>query len=330
MGLIRRFQASAKRVIRTSWGGQPELSTEEPPVAWLAGSDRRDDERLINRRIRSKTKFLVRSVVRTPRDRRSVVFIFGCQRSGTTMVQQTLLDRSWRVLIMEEHDRRLVGDDPDETTWQEGSIVFRRIRALPFEVVAVKPLVESYRVAELLDTAGRSSAIWMLRHYLDVSQSNLRRFGLGNAHRDLEPFLTGDALNWRCRGATEETRERVVGLLRDGLEPLDAAALFWWTRNQLYFDQRLSEDERIQVLRYEQVCSHPEDVVRSLSSHIGVSLPVHSTVPRVRSRRGADSIGELSPKIEQLCAKMWESFEGCPELAAGPVGSPRGRSSTER
>src|SRR5450755_4208665 len=103
MGLIRRFQASAKRVIRTSWGGQPELSTEEPPVAWLAGSDRRDDERLINRRIRSKTKFLVRSVVRTPRDRRSVVFIFGCQRSGTTMVQQTLLDRSWRVLIMEEH-----------------------------------------------------------------------------------------------------------------------------------------------------------------------------------------------------------------------------------
>ena len=330
MGHIRRFQASVKRVIRTSWGGQPQASTEEPPVDWLAGSDRRDDERLINRRIRSKTKFLVRSVVRTPHDRRSVAFIFGCQRSGTTMVQQTLLDRSWRVLIMEEHDRRLVGDDPNETAWQEGSIVFRRIRALPFEVVAVKPLVESYRAAELLDTAGRATAIWMLRHYLDVSLSNLRRFGLGNAHRDLEPFLTGDSMNWRCRGATEETRERVVALLRNGLEPLDAAALFWWTRNQLYFDQRLFEDDRIRILRYERVCSCPEEVVRSLSNHIGVPLPVRSTVPRVRTRRGAGSVGELNPKIEQLCAEMWEAFEGCPELGTGHAEFPRGRSSTGR
>jgi hypothetical protein len=303
---------------------------EEPSVARLAGSERRDDERLINRRIRSKAKFLARSVARTPRDRRSVFFIFGCQRSGTTMVQQTLLDRSWRVLIMEEHDRRLVGDDPDETTWQEGSIVFRRVRALPFEVVAVKPLVESYRAVELLDTAGRASAIWMLRHYLDVSQSNLRRFGLGNAHRDLEPFLTGDSMNWRCWGATDETREQVVELLRVGLEPLDAAALFWWTRNQLYFDQHLYEDERVRILRYERVCSCPEDVIRSLSSHIGVSLPVRSTVPRVRSRGEAASTGELSPKIELLCANMWEAFQGCPELAAGPVESHRGRSSTKR
>ena len=330
MGFIGRFRASAKRVIRTSRGGRPDLPIEDPSLAWLADSDGRDDERLINRRIRSKAKFLVRSIVRAPRDGRTVVLIFGCQRSGTTMVQQTLLDRSWRVLIMEEHDRRLVGDDPNETNWQEGSIVFRRIRALPFEVVAVKPLVESYRAAELLDTAGRATAIWMLRHYLDVSQSNLRRFGLGNAHRDLEPFLTGDSTNWRCRGATEETRERVIELLRDGLEPLDAAALFWWTRNQLYFDQHLAEDARIRILRYERVCSSPEEVVRSLSSHIGVSLPVRSTVPRVRPRQGAASVGELSPKIEQLCAHMWESFEGCPELAAGPVDSFRGRSSTER
>ncbi len=299
-------------------------------MARRPGPDGRDDERLITRRVRSKTKFVVRSVVRAPRDRRSVAFIFGCQRSGTSMVQQTILDRSWRVLIMEEHDRRLVGDDPDETTWQDGGIVFRRIRALPFEVVAVKPLVESDRAAELLDTAGRATAIWMLRHYLDVSHSNLRRFGLGNAHRDLEPFLTGDALNWRCRGATEETRDRVVELLRDGLEPLDAAALFWWTRNQLYFDQHLFDDDRIRILRYERVCASPDSVVRSLSSHIGVPLPLRSTVPRVRPRRADASPADLSPRIEQLCEEMWASFEGCPELAAGPTESRRGRSPTER
>lgn len=329
MGSFRRLSTSAKQALPTPRRGRPDRSSEATSKAWLLGSEERDDERLVTRRVRSKAKFAARSVVRAPREHRSVFFIFGCQRSGTSMLQQTLLDRSWRVFIMEEHDRRLVGADPDETAWQDASLVFRRIGALPFEVVAVKPLVESHRATELMDAAGRAAGIWMLRHYLDVSQSNLRRFGLGNAHRDLEPFLTGDSSNWRCKGATASTRERVVELFREGLEPLDAAALFWWTRNQLYFDQRLFEDERVRILRYERVCASPEEALRSLSSHVGISLPVRSTVRRVRSRQEAPPAGELNPKVEQLCTRMWESFRGCPELASAPVESTRGRSSTE-
>lgn len=296
------------------------MSTQERPSARSARNDERDDERLLNRRVRSTVKFLVRTVVRAPRNRRTIFFIFGCQRSGTTMLQQTLLNRSWRVLIMEEHDRRLVGDAPHETKWQADSVVFDRIRALPFEVIAVKPLVESDRAAELLETAGSASAVWMLRHYRGVARSNLRRFGLGNAHRDLQPFMTGDSLDWHCRGATRETRERVIDLVGSGLEPLDAAALFWWTRNQLYFDQHLSDDERFRILRYERICTSPEEVIPALSDHIGVSIPMRSTISRIRSQRAATPpVDELDPRIEQLCAKMWNSFEGCPELSSGPT-----------
>jgi hypothetical protein len=101
----------------------------------------RDDEPLFRRRARALAKRSARSIARSrPNDRR-VVLIFGCQRSGTTMLQQTFLDRSWRVLILEEHDRRLVGSGPEQTTWQEYSTVLGRIRRLPFDVVAAKPLV---------------------------------------------------------------------------------------------------------------------------------------------------------------------------------------------
>ena len=103
----------------------------------------RDDEPLVRRRALALGKRLARSIVRARPDERRVVLIFGCQRSGTTMLQQTFLDRSWRVLILEEHDRRLVGPatGAEETTWQEYSTVLGRIRRLPFEVVAAKPLV---------------------------------------------------------------------------------------------------------------------------------------------------------------------------------------------
>jgi hypothetical protein len=276
----------------------------------------RDGEPLFRRRARALVKRSARSIIRARPDDRRVVLIFGCQRSGTTMLQQTFLDRSWRVLILEEHDRRLVGSGygPEETTWQDYSTVMGRIRRLPFEVVAAKPLVESASAAALMDAAGAVKAVWMLRHYPEVAQSNVGRFGADNPYRDLQPIRSRDALDWRYRGATEETWETVTALLSRRLTPFDAAALFWWTRNQLYFDQRLREDDRIRILRYERVCHQPDEVIRSLSDHIGVALPLGSIAARVRAQPFHPQTRELDPGVEQLCRKLWESFEGCPEL----------------
>jgi hypothetical protein len=274
----------------------------------------RDQEPLIRRRARALVKRSARSLIRARPDERRVVLIFGCQRSGTTMLQQTFLDRSWRVLILEEHDRHLVGPGHEETTWQEYSAVLRRIRRLPFEAVAAKPLVESSSATALMDAAGAVKAVWMLRHYPEVAQSNVSRFGTDNPYRDLEPIRSRDTLNWRYRGATEETCETVTALLNRRLTPFDAAALFWWTRNQLYFDQRLWEDDRVRILRYERACNQPDEVIRSLSDHIGLALPLGSIVPRVRAQPLPREASELDPDVERLCTKLWDSFEGCPEL----------------
>jgi hypothetical protein len=286
------------------------------PKVLLSRHKSRDEEPLFRRRTLAFAKRSARSIVRARSSERRVVLIFGCQRSGTTMLQQTFLDRSWRVLILEEHDRRLVGPglDPEETTWQEYSTVLGRIRRLPFEVVAAKPLVESASATALMDAAGTVRAVWMLRHYPAVARSNVSRFGIDNPYRDLEPIRSRDALDWRYRGATEETCETVTALMNRGLTPLDAAALFWWTRNRLYFDQRLWEDDRIRILRYERACNQPGEVVRSLSGHIGVPLPLGPITSRVRARPLHPDTRELDPDVERLCRKLWDSFEGCPEL----------------
>jgi len=276
----------------------------------------RDEEPLFRRRALALAKRSVRSIIRARRNERRVLLIFGCQRSGTTMIQQTFLDRSWRVLILEEHDHRLVGPTPgpEETTWQEYSTVMGRIRRLPFEVVAAKPLVESASATALMDAAGAVKAVWMIRRYPEVAQSNVNRFGMDNPYRDLQPIRSRDATDWRYSGVTEEAWETVTALLNRRLTPFDAAALFWWTRNQLYFDQRLWEDDRIRILRYERACNQPDEVIRSLSDHIGLALPIDSIAPRVRARPLPAETTELDPEVDRLCRKLWDSFEGCPEL----------------
>jgi hypothetical protein len=282
----------------------------------MRSTSRADEEPLFRRRARALAKRSARSLIRARPDERRIVLIFGCQRSGTTMIQQTFLDRSWRVLILEEHDRRLVrpGTGREETSWQEYPTVLRRIRRLPFEVVTAKPLVESASATALMDAAEGVKAVWMLRHYWTVARSNVSRFGIDNPHRDLRPIRSRDTNDWRYRGTTDETWETVNDLLNRRLTPFDAAALFWWTRNQLYFDQRLRADDRIRILRYERAVSQPAEVIRSLSDHIGLRLPLDSITSRVRAQPFPPQTGELDPEVEQLCRKLWDSFEGCPEL----------------
>jgi len=189
-----------------------------------------------------------------------------------------------------------------------------RIRRLPFEAVAAKPLVESASATALMDAAGAVRAIWMLRHYPEVARSNVNRFGAGNPYRDLQPICSRDARDWRYLGMTEETWETVTALSNRKLTSFDAGALFWWTRNRLYFDQRLWADDRIRVLRYERACNQPGEVVRSLSDHIGLPLPRGSITRRVRPQPFPAKASDLDPDVDRLCARLWNSFKGCPEL----------------
>jgi hypothetical protein len=259
---------------------------------------------------------MARSVIRAPRDQRRVFLIFGCQRSGTTMLQQTVLDRSWRALIIEEHDRRLVGSHPqtNETAWQDYPTVLQRLHRVPFEVVVAKPLVESARAVELMTAADPVKAIWMLRHYDGVARSSVNRFGIQNPYRDLQPFCIDGQQDWRSAGATKQTRETIVGLLSEGLSPLDAAALFWWARNQLYFEQHLGRDERIRIIRYERACNCPEEVVEALSAYVGITLPKDSIASKMRPQHPEREPLDLHPEVDRLCREMWDSFAGYPEI----------------
>jgi hypothetical protein len=292
------------------------VATGASPKLVRAHSGSRDDEPLIRRRAKAMVKRVSRSVVPAPRDRRRMILIFGCQRSGTSMLQQTVFDRSWRVLIVEEHDRRVIGShhEPGETAWQDYATVVGRLRRAPFELVVAKPLVESDRAVELMNAADPVKAIWMLRHFDGVARSNIHKFGMDNPYRDLQPFCDDDPLDWRCRGATAVTRETVSELMSEGLSPLDAAALFWWARNELYFDQHLREDDRIRILRYERTCNRPTEVVEALSDYVGVALPLSSIASKVRPQPDVREVTDLHPEVERLCRKTWDSFVGCPEL----------------
>lgn len=185
-----------------------------------------------------------------------------------------------------------------------------RIERIRAPLVVLKPLVESQRAPSLLDGLDNSYAIWMYRRAESVAASDLAYFGMRNGERNLRLLLSNEPPNWRGEAVPDSTRSVMARHYRPGMDPNDAAALFWWARTSLFFDLGLDERPDVHLCSYEALVADPESSMRSLYGFIRVSYPERDITRGVRRqapRRGEDF--PLSPEVRRLCQELWERLE---------------------
>lgn len=258
----------------------------------------------IRTRLRQRAKHLgLRISSAEPADR-PLLHIIGCQRSGTTMLTE-LLDRDRRIRVFGELGE-LFDDVPRHHRLRDPDFVRRRLERSGAALNVVKPLVESHRCGELVDLEDGAVAIWMYRHYCDVAASNLRRFGIRNGIDNLRPIVE-QRDDWRNAGLSDETRSLVASLFDEGMPPMDAAALFWYCRNSLWFEQDLAADDRVRTCQYEQLVTDPPAMTRALYRWVGLSLPSTITTAFVHAASVGKGRGDqIGSDVRSVCDVMWD------------------------
>jgi hypothetical protein len=252
-----------------------------------------------------------RAIPRRHSGPKTLVIIHGCQRSGTSMLYW-IFEHDLRAKIYREASK-LSSDDATE-----------RIRLNPLPAVqetvakdrqpfiVIKPLVESQRAAELLNYFPDSKIIWLYRHYEDVASSNLKAFSRQQGIEDLRPIVLRQPHNWRSENVSEETRQTIRHFFAEEMNPYDAAALFWYARNRLFFEQGLAHQPRVRLCRYEELVRAPVGVMRHLYAFIGLSYPGDHIVKAVHSHAvEKERRFQLSAAVELLCAEMLEQLDTC-------------------
>jgi hypothetical protein len=177
-----------------------------------------------------------------------------------------------------------------------------RVRA---PITVLKPLVESQRAHSLLDGLPEARAVWMFRGFESVAASNVTYFGAGNGVRDLRLLLTNDPPNWRGEFVPDSTRAVLTEHYAADMSPEDAAALFWWARNQLFFDLGLNERGDVHPCEYEALVAAPWRVMSSIYDFCGVDRPARDTTKRIHSNardRGASSA--ISNEVRAVCEEL--------------------------
>lgn len=247
-----------------------------------------------------------------------VVFVVGCQRSGTSLMHH-LLRLDYDTVTYDEESPLSAGDPVEGLRWAPLPDVARRFRADRAALIAAKPLVESQNVDRLLGAFPGSCALWMYRDFRAVAPSNVAYFPAGTSHRDLEPILADDQSNWRAERLGTGARDLVRRLHRPDLTPVEAAALFWYARNSLLFERGLATDERLRACRYEDLLRDPGGVMRAVYGFIGRPWPGDRILRDVEpaSARPARPVA-LDPSIAEACEGLLARLDAASRITTDP------------
>ena len=229
-----------------------------------------------------------------------IALILGCQRSGTTMLLN-VFERDLRTKSYSENG--WLGDYwPRMMPYPE---IHKMLVEDRVPLVIAKPLMESQRTLELLQEFPNAKVIWAYRGYSGVAKSRVKKFGEDVQFKLIKLIVDGDEKEWSSELLPDELRKLVRATWQDGMSAYDAAALFWYVRNELFFTQNLGANPRVKMTRYEDIAANPREVIADIYDFLGLPPPAESALRKVHQNsisKGRDL--DLAPSIAELCNAM--------------------------
>lgn len=236
----------------------------------------------------------------------TILFIVGCQRSGTSLMNR-IFTRDINISVYRESSKLSSKDSNPKklrlNSYVEISREFEKNRA---KHIVVKPLVETQNTLELLDYFPNSKALWMYRNYKDFIQSNMKRFVVDAGKNALKAIVEKDPNNWRSQKVSDYVYSIVTKYYKPEISYYDAIALFWFARNQLFYDLALDTHPSVFMCRYEDLVRYPQQMVREIYRFMGAEYPaINSFLEEINTQSiGKGNTVKLSPDVQELCEKL--------------------------
>ncbi|MCB0170651.1 MAG: sulfotransferase domain-containing protein [Anaerolineae bacterium] len=256
-------------------------------------------------RVNTLKKLLYQRFVMDISSQKTLIFIVGCQRSGTTMLSRTF-QRDLRTKIYgelglsEQNSRRLMPHNKIE------QLV---LQDLP-PVIVAKPLLDSQNIRELLNYFSGAKAVWIYRNYKDVTRSRVKRFSDEGTRKNLAAVIgLRQDRQWMSENASEQVKNVVRRYYSETMSPQDANALYWYVRNSLFFDLSLEYHPKVMLLKYDDLALSPINVMRNVYRFCDVAYPGDYIVNHIHNQSiGLGKDVGISRDIADICDALWQNM----------------------
>jgi hypothetical protein len=253
-------------------------------------------EKLVRRtkRIIKKVHFLFRS----SRGTTQPVFVLGYGRSGTTMLLEAF-EHDMRIEVLGENDPRIA-----DNYMLVRERVAPVIESSSARVIVMKPILNSFDVAELMREHPKARIVWVFRSFEPVVASALKKFGRSVADELRDLVMTGTGNGWLRRGLPQDTLRCLREMNHSALGTNDWMALVWWSVNRVLTVPGLIESSRFLLVRYEDIVEDPSKAMERIYHFIRLA-PQRNMGRWVDSRITATRTEiDVLPYVRKICEEL--------------------------
>jgi hypothetical protein len=244
----------------------------------------------------------LRASFRTADGQSAVTFVAGVQRSGTNMLMD-VLEQSLSTDVYHERDPRAF----ERYEMRDIETIARLHASCQAPHFVIKSLCELQRLSDLKQRFPGAKIVWIVRHYNDTVNSMLISFpNFGKQIQRLARDKASDG--WRGEGMSDDTQALLKRYAHPEMNEATGAALMWYLRNVLFFEQGLDQSKDLILVSYERLVSSPESEFRRIFDFVGIPYsPWHSrkvVASSIRKREPPD----IEPKVQQECEHLLQAF----------------------
>lgn len=196
-------------------------------------------------------------------------------------------------------------------------------------VILFKPINDSQAALEILDQFDNSRVVWIYRHFHDTANSAVVHWGA--SQRDMVVWIGENLAKY---GALEEAMPAILdkpsyAVYAEKMSPETAAllaewtrapisehtgaAIMWYLRNQLFFDQSLDRNPRSLLVRYKKFVQQPDEQLRQICKFLGIRHSRKRSRSVVASSVGRYEAPDIRPDILEACAGLLERLNQAEE-----------------
>jgi hypothetical protein len=236
-------------------------------------------------------------------------FLLGCGRSGTSMLVLQL-GRSWQIDVYNESNPAAF----DHWRLHPLPVIREIVSRSHAPLTLFKPILDTYRARLLLEQFPEAKILFAFRHYDDVVNSSLKKFGVNDRIDHVNAWVNDDFAEFADLLPPADSQELVRSLWRPGLSPEAGAALYWLFQNHLFFDLGLATDERARLVCYESVVNNPVDELASVCDFLEVRFELAMAADIFASSVQRASAPSIDAELRRACDAMWQRL--CQQASA--------------
>lgn len=245
----------------------------------------------------------LRAWLRPSSDPARVTLVAGVQRSGTNMLMD-VLEQSLLTDVYHERDARAF----DNYVMRDIDTIARLHAACRAPHFVIKSLCELQRLPALQARFPGSKIVWISRHYNDVVNSMLVSF---RSHAKQIQRLAADKASdgWRGEGMSDATQAVLRRHVHPDMNDATGAALMWYLRNVLFFEQGLDSNEDTLLVSYEDLVQRPEPEFRRIFAFIGLPYDAWHSRKVVATSVSKRSPPPIDRGVKDECERLLGRFQ---------------------